>query len=205
MHSLASPSSRRRFGRLALACTAAAAALLAGCGKQESAPAAGAAAPAAGSGAASVEEVAAKAQGFSVGPTMSSRVVYVFFDPQCPHCAALWESAKPVKQVRFVWVPISLLNGNSGTQGAAILAAQDPAAAMEGHEQAMRAGRGGILAEGNLDAQKAAVKVNTELFNKYSFNSVPTLVMKNASGGTVTHSGALETPALIAWAGAAAQ
>ena len=30
---------------------------------------------------------------------------YVFFDPQCPHCAVLWKSARPLKsQARFVWI-----------------------------------------------------------------------------------------------------
>ena len=54
---------------------------------------------------------------------MATRVIYVFFDPQCPHCAALWENIKPLKsQVRLVWIPVGLIGEKSVAQGAAILA-----------------------------------------------------------------------------------
>ena len=46
--------------------------------------------------------------------------------------AALWEAAKPLKsQARFVWIPVGLLGDKSVSQGAAILNAADPVAAME--------------------------------------------------------------------------
>ncbi|MBI5276104.1 MAG: thioredoxin fold domain-containing protein [Burkholderiales bacterium] len=150
----------------------------------------------------SLDTISTQAQGFSVGPAMSARVVYVFFDPQCPHCANLWAAAKPLKsQARFVWIPVSLINANSTNQGAALLAAQDPVTAMDGHEASLKAQRGGIVAEGSFDAQKAAIKKNTELFNTYGFASVPTIVTKNAQGGVVKREGALPTDALAAFIG----
>src|SRR5207253_7755305 len=35
-------------------------------------------------------EAASKGSGFTTGPVMAANTVYVFFDPTCPHCAALW-------------------------------------------------------------------------------------------------------------------
>ena len=177
------------------------AALLAAC-KDAPAPAAAPAAQKAKTEV-SLDAIAAEAQGFSVGPAMSARVAYVFFDAQCPHCSALWMAAKPLKgQARFVWIPVSLLNANSTAQGAALLAAPDPALAMDGHEVSMREKRGGIVAEGKLDAQKEAMKRNTELFNRYGFNSVPAIVTKNAQTGQVTtREGALPTAALASLLG----
>jgi thiol:disulfide interchange protein DsbG len=164
--------------------------------------AAGAAPAAAAATELSVDTISAQAQGFSVGPAMSARVAYVFFDPQCPHCAALWSSARPLKsQARFVWIPVSIINTNSTLQGAAILAAQDPAAAMDGHEAAMREKRGGILPQGENAAQKEAIKRNTELFNKFQFQSVPVIVTKNASGAVVKREGSMPTEALGAFLG----
>lgn len=175
---------------------AASALLLAACGKEQAADAP--AAPAAGSVPVSIDRIASDAKGFNVGSTMSTRVVYVFFDPQCPHCAALWEAAKPLKpQARFVWIPVALLGDKSIAQGAAILAASDPVAAMEQNEASVRQQQGGISAMGVSDAQKDAVKRNTALMTSFGFNGVPAVVAKHAqSGEVVTIDGALPTQPL---------
>ncbi len=146
----------------------------------------------------SVEALAAEAKGFSIGSAMAVRTVYVFFDPQCPHCAALWNAAKPLKsQARFVWIPVGLLNPTSSTQGAALLAAADPEALMNQHEASMAAKQGGILVTGEVDAQKALVASNTALMNRYGFGGVPVVVAKHAvTGELVVKEGAMPTPAL---------
>ena len=170
------------------------AALLAGCGKQDSDK------PAAAAGAApvSLERIAAEAKGFSVGSTVSAHVAYVFFDAQCPHCAALWEAAKPLKpQARFVWIPVALLGDKSIAQGAAILAGADPVASMEQNEASLRQQQGGISAMGVPDVQKEAVRHNTQLFTAFGFGGVPTVVAKHAqTGELVIVDGALPTASL---------
>lgn len=155
-------------------------------------------APKAAAQAVSVETLAAEGKGFSVGSTMAARTVYVFFDPQCPHCAALWVAARPLKsQARFVWMPVSLINPTSTTQGAALLAAADPVTAMDQHEASMAAKQGGIMAKGDVEAQKARVMANTALMNRYGFGSVPVIIGKHATTGElVVKEGALPTPAL---------
>ena len=190
------PGMKTRFTLLLIA-----AALLGGCKDAPSSPGAASSsstAPAAGSTPVSLDTIAAQAQGFTAGQAMSARVVYVFFDPQCPHCAALWEAAKPLKaQARFVWIPVSLLNAKSTTQGATLRAASDRVNAMDGHEVSLREGRGGIPEGSGLDAQTAVVKRNTELFNSFGFASVPTIVTKNAqTGEVIKREGALPTAAL---------
>ena len=154
--------------------------------------------PAAATVPVSLEKIASDAKGFSVGSTMSTRVVYVFFDAQCPHCAALWEAAKPLKsQARFVWIPVALLGDRSLAQGAAILGAPDPVAAMEQNEASVRDKTGGISAMNVADAQKEVVKRNTQLMTGFGFGSVPTVVGKHASTGElVTIDGAVPTPGL---------
>ncbi len=145
----------------------------------------------------------AEAKGFVVGAPMSVRTVYVFFDPQCPHCAALWETAKPLKsQAKFVWIPVALIGKTSEGQGAAILAAKDPVAAMDEHEASMSAKRGGISAMGDLDTQRAQVVKNTQLMNRFGFESVPSIVARHAqTGALVTHEGSLPTAELAAFLG----
>lgn len=151
----------------------------------------------------SMPAIATEAEGFTVGTTMSARTVYVFFDAQCPHCATLWKNAKPLRsQAKFVWIPVGLINPSSTAQGATLLAAQDPVAAMDEHEASLQAQRGGISAGSNLDAKKAVVAKNTELFNRFGFSSVPSIVGTHAeTGALVTQEGALPTAALAAFLG----
>jgi len=178
---------------------------LAACDKTPDAPAGGKPAAEASSQPVSIAAIAAEAKGFTVGSAMSVRTVYVFFDAQCPHCAELWQTAKPLKsQTKFVWIPIRLLNDTSEGQGAAILASKDPAAAMDEHEASMAARTGGISAMGDLGAQREIVKKNTQLFNRFGFASVPSIVGTQAqSGAMVVHEGALPTAELAKMLGLA--
>lgn len=146
----------------------------------------------------SIPAVATQAKGFTVGSPMSARTVYVFFDSQCPHCAALWAAAKPLKsQAKFVWIPVGLLNAASTSQGAALLAAADPVATMDQHEASMMAKTGGITSTKTADAQRADVESNTKLFNRFKLASVPTIVGKHAvSGDMVVLEGSMPTASL---------
>ncbi|MDP2448913.1 thioredoxin fold domain-containing protein [Polaromonas sp.] len=151
----------------------------------------------------STAAVAAEANGFSVGSTMSARTVYVFFDAQCPHCTALWMAAKPLKsQAKFVWIPVGLLNASSTAQGATLLAAKDPVAAMDEHEASIQAKGGGISAGSNIAAQKEMVEKNTALLTRLGFASIPTIIGTHAqSGALVTQEGSMPTAALAALLG----
>ena len=145
------------------------------------------------------EAVTAQGKGFTVGAMMSAQPVYVLFDPQCPHCGRLWEASLPLHaKVKFVWIPVSLMNPKSASQGAALLGASDPATLMSTHEKSLLGGSGGISASANAPAELLqALKDNTALFNSLGVESVPYLLARHLRTGEVlTHSGALDTPAL---------
>ncbi len=146
----------------------------------------------------SLSAIEAEATGFTLGSTISARTVYVFFDPQCPHCAALWKAVQPLRtQAKFVWVPVALMNKTSETQGATLLAAKNPVSAMDEHEASLTAGKGGIAVAADIEAQRAAVLKNTALMNRFGFASIPTIVGQHAqTGALVTREGGLPTPEL---------
>ena len=174
---------------------------LASCSKQDTpaAPTAAAVAPAQ-----SYDAVAKNGKGFTAGAMMSAQTVYVLFDAQCPHCGMLWNASQPLqKKVKFVWIPVSLMNPKSTLQGAALLTAANPQELMTAHEAALLAGTGGMMADANPSADaQAAIKSNTQLFNSLGATSVPYIVAKNArTGAVVTNSGAMQTPALAAFLG----
>ena len=136
---------------------------LAGCSKQDT-PATPAAA-AAVAPAQSYDALAKDGKGFTAGAMMSAQTAYVLFDPQCPHCGALWNASLPLqKKVKFVWIPVSLMNPKSTLQGAALLTAANPVEMMTAHETALLAGSGGMIADANPSAEaQAAIKSNTLL------------------------------------------
>jgi len=149
-------------------------------------------------------EIASRGDGFTVGPIVAANTVYVFFDTTCPHCAQLWEGAKPLAgKLKLVWMPIALLRPSSGPQGATILSAADPIVAMTRNEALVLERKGGIAVDPALsDQAKARVQHNTELFAQLGADSVPLIVFKNAKTGVFgAHSGAVDTAELAAMAG----
>lgn len=143
--------------------------------------------------------LAAQGHGFTVGVAMAANPVYVFFDPACPHCAQLWTSAKPLlNRIKMVWMPVGILRATSGPQGATLLSAPDPVAAMDAHEASVLAKGPGITVDAaRAEAVMGQVKKNTELFNQLGADSVPFIVFRQAaSGAPGTHAGALDTVGL---------
>lgn len=152
----------------------------------------------------SVQVVSEQAKGFSVGALMSTNTAYVFFDSQCPHCGRLWQAATPLhKKVKFVWIPVGMINATSAAQGAALLTAANPAELMSEHETSLLAGKGGISTSSSVTPEIAqAIKSNTQLLNSFGAESVPFLVARNVkTGQTVSREGALNTVALAEFLG----
>ena len=150
------------------------------------------------------EAVAAQGKGFSVGAMMSAHPVYVLFDPQCPHCGHLWEASLPLHgKVKFVWIPVSIMNSNSVRQGAALLTASNPAEAMTAHEKSIIAGTGGMSASASVPPElEAAIQKNTALFSSLGADSVPYILARNVkTGAVVSKTGALTTAELAAFLG----
>lgn len=180
--------------RLLTPLMAVAALALSACSPQDAAPTAAVSRPAQ-----PYEAVVSQGKGFSVGALMSANPVYVLFDPQCPHCSRLWAASLPLhSKVKFVWIPVAIMNAKSAPQGAALVSAPDPLALMSTHEQSILAGTGGIAASASVPDEVAqSIKGNTALFNSLGVESVPYLLAKHSSTGqVVTHSGAMGTAEL---------
>nr|WP_315463418.1 DsbC family protein [uncultured Rhodoferax sp.] len=198
-----SPPDRKRLRLLALP-LAVAIGSMAACGKQEESDAKPAEKASALAPAQAYEKIAAEGKGFTVGAMMAANPVFVLFDPQCPHCGHLWQSSQALlPKAKFVWIPVSFINGKSAPQGAAILSAANPAEFMAAHETSILAGTGGSPLPASVAPEvEAIIKANTELFNKLAVESVPYVVAKNIkTGQVVTNAGAMETAALAEFLG----
>ena len=184
-------------------------ALLSACSKEDtSAPAASAPTATANTSpieaAQAMDVLAAQGKGFAAGKILSANAVYVLFDPQCPHCARLWEASVPLHaSVKFVWLPVAIMNAKSAPQGAAIMTAANPVETMNAHEQQLLAGQGGMSASASIPPDVLqTIKTNTELLERLGASSVPFMVAKHQkSGAVVTQSGAMGTEALAGFLG----
>ncbi len=174
---------------------------LSACSKQESASPAAPIAPGQ-----ALDTLAREGKGFTVGALMSAHTVYVLFDPQCPHCAHLWQASIPLQgKVKFTWLPVALLNAKSLPQGAAIMTAANPAETMNTHERELLANSGGISASASIAPEvEATIKNNTALLDRLGATSVPFIVAKHqGSGQVVTQAGSMGTQALAQFLGMA--
>jgi thiol:disulfide interchange protein DsbG len=116
----------------------------------------------------------------------------------------LWESSKPLqKKIKFVWIPVRIINASSLTQGAALLGAADPLALMSEHEASLLGGKGGIAASASVAPElDQAIQRNTQLLTSFGAESVPFIVARSlGTGQLVRREGALDTVALAGFLG----
>lgn len=149
-----------------------------------------------------LEAIQSTAKGFEVGDKTNPKLIYVFFDAQCPHCGHLWETSKALwPNAHFAWIPVGILNKASAAQGGTLLASDSPATRMDEHEASLLAHQGGITAGTLTPEQKLAIEKNTKLFNSFGATSIPFIVTTNAQGKVVSDAGALPPADLAKMAG----
>jgi thiol:disulfide interchange protein DsbG len=126
-------------------------------------------------------ELLKNAKGVSIGPKVSDYTVFVMFDPQCLHCARLWEESKGLPEtVRFVWVPVNFFDGNSKTQSALLLSSISPREDMDRVMSTVLARTGTAPDEEVIPPSlEAIIKTNTDLINRFHVLAVPYVVSRN--------------------------
>lgn len=173
----------KRNARVALALVSAL--ILSACNSPSTESAAPAAAAAQASTGEPVTKISAEvfekvkaAKGFQTGTLGAMPTAYVMFDPQCPHCGALWSAAKPLQaKISVKWIPVALLKPASETQSALLIGGADPVALMNAHEAAIVAGGTDTLVGTPDDKSTAAARDNTALMVRtVGSTSIPTIV-----------------------------
>lgn len=118
------------------------------------------------------------------------RVLYIFFDPNCPYCHQLYEKLSPLvesEQLQLRWIPVDLLTNTSLAKAATILQASDPLAAFVNNEQDYNMsdeGPGGGVspAEHILDQTKLDLAGNLSLLQGQNIAAVPVVVLRASDG-----------------------
>lgn len=126
------------------------------------------------------------------GSKNAPRVIYTFTDPNCPYCNKFWNDARPwVKtgKVQLRHVMVAILTPTSQGKAAALLAANDPQAALAQHEQ--QHAKGGVKALSQVpEKTRTQLDANQKLMQQLGSSATPTIFYKDASGNLQKMQGA---------------
>ncbi|QXI16248.1 thiol:disulfide interchange protein DsbG [Pseudomonas hamedanensis] len=120
------------------------------------------------------------------------RTVYLFSDPNCPYCNVFWEQARPwVKagKVQLRHIMVGIIREDSPGKSAALLAAKDPAKALEDHE---KAGKGSSLkALKDIPvAVQTKLAANMQLMEDLELQATPAIFYMDGKGELQQQQGA---------------
>lgn len=115
------------------------------------------------------------------------RLVYIFFDPECPYCHKVYQATRSwigKDGLQFRWIPVGILMPSSAGKAATILEAKDPLAAFHKNEDEFGpAPKFGGIAETIPSAQSLKrLQHNAELFKQTRMPGVPVIMFREASG-----------------------
>lgn len=117
------------------------------------------------------------------GAADAARIIYVFTDPNCPYCNAFWRATQPYigenLQVRHILVGV--LSQSSFAKAAAILAADDPTAALAKHERNHSSGGIEPLEQVPRKVQQQLTN-NVELMRELGAHGTPAIFYKDKEG-----------------------
>lgn len=119
-----------------------------------------------------------------------NRVLYIFFDPNCPYCHRLYLALSPLvksENLQLRWIPVGMLADASLSKAAAILQARDPLAAFkdnEGDFDMSDAGPGGYISPAThiLDKTRLDLATNLGLLQAQNIAAVPVVVLRANDG-----------------------
>ena len=117
-------------------------------------------------------------------------IVYIFFDPNCPHCHKLYETLSPLiarRDLQLRWIPVAMLSDTSLGKAAAILQAADPLSALQMNEDDFGLsdlGPGGAITPAAVisDRTRLNLAANLSLLQEQNLFVVPVVVFRATDG-----------------------
>lgn len=120
------------------------------------------------------------------------RKVYLFSDPNCPYCNMFWEQARPWVEsgkVQLRHIMVGIIREDSPGKSAALLAAKDPAKALQQHEKAGKAST--LKPLGTIpEAVRQKLEANMALMEEMGLAATPAIFYQNDKGQLQSQQGA---------------
>ncbi|OZB75863.1 MAG: hypothetical protein B7X37_00820 [Halothiobacillus sp. 14-55-98] len=127
-----------------------------------------------------------------------SKIVYLFFDPNCPYCHHVFDSLMKIRKdspdLQFRWIPLGMLGSNSTTKAAAIIQAPDPLKAFMTNEKNYgflnSDTGGGIPPAKQVDAESQTIlDENLSILQGQNLYGIPVVVFQADDGKPFYFSG----------------
>jgi thiol:disulfide interchange protein DsbG len=117
------------------------------------------------------------------GSAKPNQIVYVFSDPNCPYCHALWQSARPYLErgIQLRHIVVGVMHSSSRKKAAQIYAAADPVAALRPPLRWSAEDESRSLPEIPAEIHQL-VERNNRLMQRLAVQVTPTLFYRDASG-----------------------
>jgi len=132
------------------------------------------------------------------GSADAPKIVYLFSDANCPYCNMFWEQARPwVKagKVQLRHIMVGIIREDSAAKAAALLADNDPQAALQTHEQAGKSSK--LKPLGNIPKDiQTRLDANLQLMNDLGLSATPSIFYLDAKGQLQQQQGAPQTAQL---------
>jgi len=119
----------------------------------------------------------------------SQRVLYVFFDPNCPYCRKVYEGLRTQVEfgdVELRWIPIGILMTTSLGKAATMLESDDPTAALHRNEHRFSTDTGqfGGIEEEPAPREETLQRLarNLALLRRSGQDAVPSLLYRGRDG-----------------------
>lgn len=115
------------------------------------------------------------------GADDADQVIYTFTDPNCPFCSRFWKQARPWVEsgkVQLRHIMVGILREDSAGKSAAILGADNPAAALHQHETGTS-----VQALDEIPEEiKQQLKTNHDLMNQLGVQATPAIFYLDEQG-----------------------
>ncbi|MCP8632209.1 thiol:disulfide interchange protein DsbG [Pseudomonas mosselii] len=126
------------------------------------------------------------------GKVDAPRTVYLFSDPNCPYCNMFWQQARPWVEsgkVQLRHIMVGIIREDSPGKSAALLAAKDPAKALQEHEKAGKASTLKALDKVPEAVQKK-LEANLALMEELGLAATPAIFYQDEKGQLQSQQGA---------------
>ena len=137
-------------------------------------------------------------RGIATQDGMITPSLYVFFDPNCPYSAKLWQrqvNGRPFGEIPAVWVPVTFMSQTSVGKAVALLRANSKTELARNFTEAkLDLREGAATPVAHTQAEWLALGRTKAVWNKLG-GGTPTLAYRNKAGEALVYMGGPSDPA----------